>query len=100
MPPEAYFDAFGDAADVCPHPCLVPLEDDPDLASPVTGLIASRPAIGKVPSEAGHVRASGADPAANRFEVIRPLRLSGQGTQQAENGFLPPRRAKIVLLGR
>lgn len=54
MPLEAHLDVLRDAASVWLDPCLVRVEDDPDLPGPVTGLDAGRPAIGKVPPVAGH----------------------------------------------
>ena len=82
MPQEAHLDAVRDAAGVRPNPRLVLVEDDPDLARPVTGLGAGGLAIVKVPSVAGNERAAVVDPVANRLEVPRPRPLSRQGSRR------------------
>jgi hypothetical protein len=47
MPQEVHLVAVGDAAGVRLNPSLVRAENDPDLACPVTGVVAGRSAIVK-----------------------------------------------------
>lgn len=72
FPKEAHLDAVGDAAGMRSDPRLVWVEDDPDLAGPVTGLGAGRVAIVKASSMARDERAAVADPLADRLKVTGP----------------------------
>ena len=91
MPSEAHLDAVRDAAGVRPDPRLVPVEDDPDLARPVTGLGAGRLAVVKVPPVAGNERAAVADPVANRLEVPRPSPAFAAGFASRSDAGTPKR---------
>ena len=72
MPYEAHLDAVRDATGVRPDPRLVRVEDDPDLARPVVGLVAGLLAVLKAPSVACDERSAVVDPVANGLEVAGP----------------------------
>ena len=72
MPYEAHLEVVWDAAGMGSDPCLVRVEDDPNLASPVVGLLAGLLAVLKVPSVACDEGSAVLTPLAHGLKGARP----------------------------